>query len=642
MTKKVLVILLLITFFTLTRDGGLFPEASGAQKKAAPSATPDYSKFTHESHRGRVKSLIVKDKNITVDCAYCHGTIVKDKKGPGLHDMDELGYPSKLNGFQKGRTHSACIECHAFTGPQAPLAMCTICHSERTPDQTAMRNNIRRFPDSEIAPRSEFFDSFSHDSHVDYYNQNILNTDVKKRFKFFDPKNKEPNANKGLDKDKFECMTCHTANPAPVTVGRFNFGTQVKMSMPGHPQCFSCHYDPKIVTPPDKTKPNPKNTFATECVGCHYEQGKPFKDGRPVLGSEHAVVWFDRQIVNTEFNPVRPGVKSPLPYSHKTHFKEIKGSTVKDCLSCHVTGKTAVTRSDFYLADKRTKEKQPLIWTCVECHKQDGMQTKVQGTMTLERSKCNYCHSLQTIREYGKKGIQLPPPNHFYVKPAQPVLANNAAPAQPATADGAAAGETGSSGDAVPPTASGVPGVPGFPITNEMASRNPGKPQTMPKMPRLGDPKEIPFWGLDEKWGVVENFDHDTHITPKYSKNCEECHHTNKDAKAEMEVGLVPLCTGCHKGKDNPANPLNKDQEPIDVEIAYHGNPNNSSNNAGCIECHKRYYENNPDLERKAPTTKCQGCHVEKISLFELPRRYDLRNQWPVKDMLALIRGMKR
>src|SRR5262245_7471098 len=287
MTKKVLVVLLLITFFTLMRDAGLFRDTARAQRKnAAPSATPDYTNFKHKTHRGRVKSLIIQNKDITVDCSYCHGTIVKDRKGQGLHDMNELGYPSKLNGFQKGRTHSACIECHAFTGPQAPLTMCTICHIERTPNQAQMRNNIRLVPDPYRGSKSEFYDYFSHDSHVDYYRENILNTDVKKRINFFDPKNKEPNANKGLDKDKFECMACHTTSVTPVTIGKKDFGPQVKMSIPGHPQCFVCHFDPKIVAPPDKTKPNPKNTFATECVGCHLEVGKPMKDGRPVLGSE--------------------------------------------------------------------------------------------------------------------------------------------------------------------------------------------------------------------------------------------------------------------------------------------------------------------------------------------------------------------
>jgi hypothetical protein len=163
----------------------------------------------------------------------------------------------------------------------------------------------------------------------------------------------------------------------------------------------------------------------------------------------------------------------------------------------------------------------------------------------------------------------------------------------------------------------------------------------MPKMPRLGDPKDSPHWGLSDKWGVVENFDHDTHITPKYSKRCEDCHHTNKDARAEMAIGLVPLCVSCHKEKGNTVNPKNKDGEEIDVELAYHGNPNNQSNNAGCIECHKRFYETNPDADRKAPTSKCAGCHTEKQARLDRFLRPALLDQWATEKLLSMIRGLK-
>jgi hypothetical protein len=71
--------------------------------------------------------------------------------------------------------------------------------------------------------------------------------------------------------------------------------------------------------------------------------------------------------------------------------------------------------------------------------------------------------------------------------------------------------------------------------------------QTEPKLPRLGDPKDSPHWGMDEKWGVVENFDHQTHTQPKYSKSCEDCHHSNNDTRADMALGMVPNCVYCHK-----------------------------------------------------------------------------------------------
>src|SRR5262249_58177128 len=50
---------------------------------------------------------------------------------------------------------------------------------------------------------------------------------------------------------------------------------------------------------------------------------------------------------------------------------------------------------------------------------------------------------------------------------------------------------------------------------------------------RLGDTKESTEWGQHAKWGVVENFNHGDHTKPKYSDKCEDCHHTNKNAKAK-------------------------------------------------------------------------------------------------------------
>lgn len=135
------------------------------------------------------------------------------------------------------------------------------------------------------------------------------------------------------------------------------------------------------------------------------------KEGRPMRGSELTALWFARRIINTELNPAKPGVKAPLPFSHKTH-EDAVGASVADCLSCHATAKTAVTLADFYLEDRKTLEKQPLPFSCVDCHKKE-MQTKIEGAATLETAKCNYCHALGTIKGLGAKGVALPPPSHF-------------------------------------------------------------------------------------------------------------------------------------------------------------------------------------------------------------------------------------
>src|SRR4030095_10037687 len=122
-------------------------------------------------------------------------------------------------------------------------------------------------------------------------------------------------------------------------------------------------------------------------------------------------------------------------------------------------------------------------------------------------------------------------------------------------------------------------------------------------------------WNRHAKWGEVNVFDHTTHIKPSYAERCEVCHHTNKDAKGE----LVLKCVSCHLEIGNAKNPKNKAGDEIDVEIAYHGNPDNQSNNAGCIECHKRARDKNPGS--KAPVkTPCSGCHTEKQARLDLGR----------------------
>ncbi|MEO6723838.1 MAG: cytochrome c3 family protein [Blastocatellia bacterium] len=417
--KRLIVILFIVTIGFTGRA-----YVTGAQKNR-PATSSKFSKFTHKSHASRVKSLISKTQTVDLNCAYCHGTAAKDKLGKDQHDLATIGYPNHKDGQRDGakdaRTHSSCTECHSFDGAGMQREMCVICHDKLTIiNPKAMAANIRRFPNPETSGVSQFYDTFSHGSHVDYYEQYAASTPLKDRVKFFDAK-ADAKANKGLDKNRFECASCHTTNAAPVTVARITFAKGVKMSAPSHPECFICHFDPKVVSPPKADKPNPKNTFATNCTGCHTDTAKPPKADRPVAGSELAVHWFARQIVNTELNPpavAKAGAKPPLPFSHKTHEDAI-GKGVGDCLSCHATAKTAATFKDFYLEDRKTKEKQPVALSCVDCHKKE-MQAKIEGAVTVETAKCNYCHAPITIKAFGAKGVAMPPPSHFGKKAIQP------------------------------------------------------------------------------------------------------------------------------------------------------------------------------------------------------------------------------
>jgi class III cytochrome C family protein len=786
MKKRIIVLVFLTLALALWRGTDLFNQAVAQQKK---HGTPhvDYSKFKHSDHDGMVKSLTMKDKSFEIDCAYCHGDAVKDKLGKDQHDIATIGYPSHKNGVDAARVHSACDECHAFTGPAIERKMCTICHDKLTANQQDMKTNLRQFMNPDGGGISQFYDYYSHGEHEGYYDSFILQTSWKDKMKFYDSK-KDAKANKGLDKKKFECMTCHVMNTAPVEVGKVDFKPGVKMSFPAHVECWICHFDPKIVAPPKPGKPSPKNTFATNCEGCHRPTGAPLKAGRPVKGSELAPLWFSRLMVNNELEPVEVGKKPLLPYNHKTHDKALilgdpNFKTLDNyCIACHVTGRTANTVSDFYLEDRKSKENQPSAQNCAACHQKE-MEKKLGGNLTIETAKCNYCHSLQTIRLFEARGIELPPPNHFFKKPGQPVLAMNMAPApappgpsptpevskpvpapaptpvvpaetepskpeptpvpepaqtrgvetapepkqpepkqpeptpapapviaaaaepkqpeptpaptaapepsKPETAPAAtptpepaattAAAAEPKAAEAAPPKAEPTPAPPKpepapEPPKNDVAAAAPaaaappaaapaaagkagakmsasgvpykafpgkGKAQVQPKLPKLGDTKESNQWGLDEKWGVVENFDHEAHTQPKYSKNCEDCHHTSTDTRADMALGMVPNCYFCHLATGAPDNAKNKNGDEVDVKIAYHGNPDNTTNNAGCIECHRRYYDANPNAEQKAPTSTCAGCHADKTAWFDPKRRPGSRTREILVELFDMVRGVK-
>lgn len=662
-----------VVIFAIT-CGTLYLASDAAAQRSRVAKPAKFAKFTHKSHAGQVKSLI-NNQTIALDCAYCHGTAVKDKLGKDQHDLAiAAAYPSRKNGVADAQTHSSCTECHSFTGAQMPREMCAICHDKLTPNQQQMATNLRRFPNPDGGGKSQFYDFYSHAEHVDYFEQYATATVLKNRLKFFDAKATDQKVNKGLDKNRFECAACHTPNQAPVTVAKINFAPGVKMSAPGHPECFVCHFDPKIVAPPKPNKPDPKNTFATNCAGCHQDAGKPLKDNRPVKGSELAMHWFARQIVNNELNPSKPAVKAPAPFSHKTHDDAV-GKNVTDCLSCHATGKTAYTLADFYLADKKTKEKQPLAVGCYACHdtlevvdkttkkkqKFDLMKQKIEGAVTLETARCNYCHALSTLKAYAAQGAPLPPPSHFgkkasaaatttaataapvtpaSVTPPKPTPAPTPTPKPPATPTpipkAAATPTPTPKPTAAPPTATPTAPQPApAPTPTAAAPATGNQPVPMGKL-RLGDPKESPYWGQHAKWGVVEVFDHGNHIKPTYSARCEDCHHTNKDARQE----LVLKCLACHK------EPGHADTEKkgggVPVKDAYHGiaGSENKNNKAGCIECHKTYRdEKKPDT--KAPITDCADCHSPQQA--RLDRRWwrPRRGDWHAENMMALMRQFK-
>jgi hypothetical protein len=356
--------------------------------RRAPSAPKkvDYSRFNHATHRGKVDGVLKKGSLQELTCAYCHQT-------PTVDQPKVTGFPNTKPDSKV--THSSCTDCHAMTGRDATSVeqtypkMCLICHASTRLSE--LKTNIRQFPNPESGPESQFYDNYSHSDHAGYSDGSAL---FKERFK---------DKKKYKERDNFECVACHTITE-PVKIGKNEFAAGVKASAPSHATCFTCHFNEKEV-------PAKSASFATNCVGCHSLDKKA-----KGAGSEHSVLWFNREIIAPERNPLKPGAKPLLPFSHKTH-EDAVGSDTKSCLECHATGKRADKRSDFFLPDKRTQEKQPRAGNCVECHRKE-MQMKIEGAVTLATAKCNYCHSLTTIQQRGAAGTALPPPSHFYKKPA--------------------------------------------------------------------------------------------------------------------------------------------------------------------------------------------------------------------------------
>lgn len=368
-------------------------------RRPAQPAKPtqvDYSRFKHSSHTGETRaSRIGTNRKLELDCAYCHGALTTDA-------ADILkSYPYRKNGLKNQVAHSACSDCHAITGRDSIVtgsypAMCLICHQNTNPAQ--MGRNLRVFPNQAVA-ESQFFDFYSHQEHVGYFKNSAT---FKERFK-----DKE----KFKEEDHFECIACHTMNQANIVVAKIRFAPGVKQGLPGHTECFVCHFNEM-----GKEKP----FFAANCEACHTTEREP--TGK---GSELAVHYFVRQIVNSEKNPpiraTSPGEEPTGPFSHTNHLieddadkssKKCLDCQTQKCLECHVTAKKAEKRSDFFLEYGETKQKQPPAANCIQCHK-ENMEQKIGGVVKIESSKCLYCHSVQTIKARAASDAQLPPPNHF-------------------------------------------------------------------------------------------------------------------------------------------------------------------------------------------------------------------------------------
>src|SRR5215510_2591661 len=623
MFKKVTFVLSIITICALWRGASMLPDAAaqkppGASQPGRTSARGtnkqiNYSKFQHSSHAGMVGGVLRQTKSQELKCDYCH-------QDPTPEQPKVTGYPNSKPGSKV--THSACIECHLMAARPEYPEMCLICHSTKPLEE--MKKNVRAFPNPASGSKSQFYDYYSHSDHAGYFKSSKAYKDLFK------------DKSKFKEKDNFECAACHDENPQPVTVGGIQFAKGIKERTPGHKECFVCHFNEQEVDKKSKT-------FATNCIGCHNLEKKD-----KGMGSELAALWFDREIVNTEFNPTKPPQKPgpkpkpPAPFNHEAHMADYDdtkdkrwGQGTQSCMICHETGRTSVRRSDFFNEFRKTMTKQPNAPSCIPCH-QSEMQKTIGGAVTLESAKCSFCHSLQTIKARQSQGVALPPPSHFRAQP--PVMAETLAQANttPRPSPSVTTKSPTPAPEPTPPKPTPAP-EPVMTTTAPAAPASSGavKPTPMGVI-RLGDTKESDQWGQHPKWGVVENFNHGDHTKPKYSDKCEDCHHTNKNGKMEE----VLKCISCHKGPDHPDTASKAGG--VNVEDAYHGVPDSAkAPKAGCIECHKRYRDTK-DPNTKAPVkSPCSGCHTEKAARLDPRLIRPRRGEWVTANIEALTQWMR-
>jgi hypothetical protein len=99
-------------------------------------------------------------------------------------------------------------------------------------------------------------------------------------------------------------------------------------------------------------------------------------------------------------------------------------------------------------------------------------------------------------------------------------------------------------------------------------------------------------------------FTHDKHAST-YQISCQTCHHTNGAGDA-AKTEQVQRCVACHKESGGDVqNPTTADGDEVDVKLAFHGNRDNTTNQAGCAACHEQ-------RKKGPPLSQCGSCHTAR------------------------------
>ncbi len=153
---------------------------------------PDYGRFTHKTHTGKVK-LPGSQETRKLKCDACHERLISRQPVLAANEHNQrlqVNFPG----------HKACVECHITQFTKRPLQTCAICHS-------AEKGLTARPPQRDFPARRDYNAYFDGKQHLDHLNKYAL-----------------------ADGKKLECSSCHkpTAKQAALTI-------------PAHAECYVCH-----------------------------------------------------------------------------------------------------------------------------------------------------------------------------------------------------------------------------------------------------------------------------------------------------------------------------------------------------------------------------------------------------------------
>ena len=599
------------------------PQRRGGGGAAAGPKLGPGTWFLHEHHSGQVPVPGKKGETRELKCETCHAVSAEAPDtnrfpGPHLEKFPETAkranMGAKVGGLGFAKAHSSCNECHNQLIAPGRLWNCGECHLSP--------NALDAFPNPNVE-LSQFADKYAHKDHSSQ-----------------------------------KCSECHETAP--------NKG--VSQLLPKHQECFVCHSHKKDAIPPMASD-------CTGCHA-NLAENKPtvnpkLKPPRTPFSAVAVELMTRRNFVT----PARPKPAFNHVGGAAKYHEEIKpdtgasaGKTLKGkaaCQFCHTSTPRATTRMQMqrFAAKKDAPEVlQPPANACNVCHVHAAQMQLPTPATKAARAKCLVCHSTEDAAkpvpashalEGGAAAAPPAKPEPAKPEPAKPEPAKPEAkpPAAKPEAKPPAAKPEPAKPEAKPPAAKPEAKPPAAkpeapkpePAKPEPAKPEPAKPEAKPpasapvpahtpgkydkyatKNPDGSGPsKAVPtgnltlgsktdpvagtIWGQSDRWGVVD-FNHSTHVQPKYAASCETCHHTNTDAKNEG----VLKCVACHRGEDYEGNPLTADGESIGVELAYHGNTANTTNQAGCKACHE---------QKKVEPTSCSGCHKPASALWRTPSR---------------------